>query len=125
MSAENNKSEKDGIIIDFSKGIAGFLFKIIIFFVLCYLTILSLVSLIPDIPKIPETEKNKLILLSFIQNPYVLIRLAQLEEDKGNLNKAVTYTEAAIGLLEMHGASEKVLDKYNQKIINLKKKEIK
>lgn len=112
-SANNNNEG-----IDFSAGLPNFIIKTGIVSVAI---VLSLSALLPDIPKIPETDRNKLILLSFIQNPNVLWKLSAIEAARGKKDNAVTYLEAAIGLLEMHGASEKTIKKYQDQIETLKK----
>ena len=103
--------------IDFSKGIVGFAIKSLI---LSLAIVFCFNALVPDIPKIPETERNKLILLSFIQNPYVLWKLSEFEETKGNIENASKFIEAAIALMEMHGATDKSLNKYQEKLKKLK-----
>jgi len=73
-------------------------------------------------PKIPETEKNKLIAMSFIQNPYVLWKLSEKNEFTGNNAAAIINMEAAIGLLEVNCSSEKTFQKYQQRLEKLIKK---
>jgi hypothetical protein len=46
--------------------------------------------------------------------------LSYIEERGGNIAKAMVYLEAAIGLLEMNGATEKALLKYKNKLDTLK-----
>ena len=129
MSTEE-KINKDQIPNTLSKNsdndIVNFLIKIII---VVSLVTASIEYLLPSksdldklLPKIPETERNKLIMMSFIQNPYVLSSLATMEEEKGNFKKAADFLEAAIGLMEMHGASEKSLKKYQDRLDKLKNK---
>jgi len=129
MSPEE-KINKDQIPNTLSKNsdndIVNFLIKIII---VVSLVTASIEYLLPSksdldklLPKIPETERNKLIMMSFIQNPYVLSSLATMEEEKGNFKKAADFLEAAIGLMEMHGASEKSLKKYQDRLDKLKNK---
>lgn len=100
--------------IDLSKGFPNFLIKLIS---ICISVVLVIGLLVPNFP---ETQRNKLVLLGLIQNPYVLLELSQMEEERGRLDKAVLYTSAAIGLLEMHGASEKVINRYQQRVKHLK-----
>ena len=104
------------------KSVFDFFLKTLIVTIAITASIGFLMPDIPEFPRIPETEKNKLILLSFVQNPYVLWRLSQREEIKGNLENAATYIEAAIGLMEMNGASEKNLEKYRNRLEKLKNK---
>lgn len=65
-------------------------------------------------------EKNKIILLSFIQNPVALYKLSEFDEKDGKTAKAIQEVELAIGLLEMHGASSATISKYQERISYLK-----
>ena len=94
-----------------------FLYKAIIIFIAINFT---LFFSIPDFPRIPETERNKLIFISLIQNPYVFWNLSIKEEESGKFTNAIIYIEAAIGLMEMNGASEKNIEKYRSKLLKLK-----
>ena len=78
--------------------------------------------MIAEMPWIPETERNKLILLSFFQNPYVLWKLSVIEEENGNVKAATSYMEAAIGLMEMNGASDRALEKYQERLEKINSK---
>jgi hypothetical protein len=42
------------------------------------------------------------------------------EEESGKIKNAIIYIEAAIGLMQMNGASEKNIEKYRSKLIKLK-----
>jgi hypothetical protein len=97
-----------------TESLVPFIFKTVIVFFFIGATIITI------LPKYRETARNKLILISFIQNPYVLSELSLMEERGGNNAKAVVYLEAAIGLLEMNGATEKALLKYQNKLDTLK-----
>ena len=68
-------------------------------------------------------EKNKILLLSFVQNPAALYRVAEIDEREGNLEYAIIDIELAIGLLEMHGATQQAIEKYTKKLqlLNSKK----
>ena len=72
--------------------------------------------------KIGSPEKNKLFLIGLIQSPHVLWRLSEIEENKDEIKKSLFYIETAIGIMEMHGASEKALNKYFERIKYLKSK---
>ena len=113
---DSNVRSNEGI--DLSSGMSNFIIKTAI---VSTAIVLSLGALLPDIPKIPETERNKLIALSFIQNPNILWKLSSLEIVRGKKENAISCLEAAIGLLEMHGASEKIIKKYQDQIDALKK----
>lgn len=114
---ENTNAEnKEFMKIKITESLVPFIFKTLVVFVFIAITIVA------TVPRYHETERNKLILISFIQNPYVLWELSLIEERKGSNAKAVVYLEAAIGLLEMNGASEKALLKYQNKLNALKNK---
>lgn len=115
----SEKQDKDDESIDISKGIPSFVVKSI---VVSLSLVASLTFLMPELPKIPETEQNKLLLLSFINNPYVLWRLSELQEEKSKKDNAIQYMEAALGLMEMHNASEKSQQKYRDRLERLKAK---
>ena len=115
MKNEINRTEDR--VTDSVRGVQTFFVKTIIASVAI---VTSFSFLIPEIPRIPETEQNKLILLSFIQNPYVLWRLSEIEEAKGKNENASKYLEAAIGLMEMHGASEKTTEKYRVRLSKIR-----
>ena len=119
MSSTDRNDHQNDITIDLSKGIPNFIFKTVV--VVTAIT-LTLSILAPEMPKVPETERNKLILLGFVQNPYVLWRLSAIEEEKGRTKKSIIYIEAAIGLMEMNGSSDKALKKYKQKLEELNSK---
>jgi len=70
----------------------------------------------------PKNEITKLFLISFIQNPYVLYKLSEMEKKKGNSEKAKVYIEAALALVEIHGAPKNVLEKYQKMLDELNNK---
>jgi len=111
-----NSQNKEFIKIKLTESLVPFVLKTFVLFLFIAITVVA------TVPKYHETERNKLILISFIQNPYVLWELSSIEERGGNNAKAVVYIEAAIGLLEMNGASEKALLKYQNKLNALKTK---
>ena len=119
MSNKLKQDAMNGVSLNYLIGIKNFILKTLIVTIAIIITISSLV---PEIPKIPETERNKLILLSFVQNPYVLWRLSEIEEEKGNIKNASTYIMAAIGLMEMNGASDKSLNKYYERLVKINSK---
>jgi hypothetical protein len=110
-----NSENKELLKAKLTESLLPFILKTSVVFFFIAATIFTVV------PKYRETERNKLILISFIQNPYVLWELSLIEERGGNNAKAVVYLEAAIGLLEMNGATEKALLKYQNKLNTLKK----
>jgi hypothetical protein len=80
--------------------------------------------LIPD-PKVfkgLETDQNKYVALTLIQNPRILWKMSETDESKGNLPNAIRDMEVAIGLLEMHGARLEVLQIYQNRLQALENK---
>ncbi|MDO8465370.1 MAG: hypothetical protein Q7S46_09000 [Gallionella sp.] len=63
---------------------------------------------------------NQLILLSFVQNPRALLKISEIEEAEGHIDRAIRETELAIGLLEMHGADKQVIVFYSERLNMLK-----
>jgi hypothetical protein len=91
--------------------------------------IVTVIVLAPDLGAVSDSinralskEKNKVLLMSFIQNPGSLYRAAAIDERDGKLDNAIMEMEAAIGLLEMHGADTKVVHRYYAKLSDLKAK---
>ena len=80
--------------------------------------------LIPDakVFKGLETDQNKYIALTLIQNPRILWKMSETDESKGNLQNAIRDMEVAIGLLEMHGARLEVLQTYQNRLQTLENK---
>ena len=96
-----------------TNNIKNFFYKVIIIigaiiFLLNYLT-----------PKNIESDKNKLYLISLIQNPRILWELSLIEEEKNNLHKAKRYMKAAIGLIEMNQSNETIYYKYLKRLKDL------
>ena len=69
-----------------------------------------------------ETDQNKYIALTLIQNPRILWKISETDESKGNLPNAIRDMEVAIGLLEMHGARLEVLQTYQNRLQALENK---
>ena len=80
--------------------------------------------LIPDarVFKGLETDQNKYVALTLIQNPRILWKMSETDESKGNLPNAIRDMEVAIGLLEMHGARLEVLQTYQNRLQTLENK---
>ena len=45
-----------------------------------------------------------------------------IEEENGNVKAATSYMEAAIGLMEMNGASDRALEKYQERLEKINSK---
>lgn len=75
----------------------------------------SVKSLVPK-------NKYRIMLMSFISNPVALYKLSVLDEQEGNLEDAIVEVELAIGLLEMHGAKQQVIDRYAEQLRELSSK---
>lgn len=80
--------------------------------------------LIPDarVFKGLETDQNKYIALTLIQNPRILWKMSETDESKGNLPNAIRDMVVAIGLLEMHGARLEILQIYQNRLQALENK---
>ena len=98
-----------------------FILKVIIVTISIYLMTLFMT---PSIPKIPDNERNRLLLISFIQNPHVLYRLSVLKEESGDVEASILLVESAIGLLEMNGANNSVVERYKKRLDLLINKKI-
>jgi len=96
-----------------------FILKSIIFVLSIYFVSLIIV---PSFPKIPDNERNRLLIVSFIQNPHILYKLSVLKEDAGDISNSILFMESAIGLLEMNGASNSVIERYNKRLITIRLK---
>jgi hypothetical protein len=71
---------------------------------------------------IPETERNKIFLASFIQNPYALHRLSEIAENSGDIDKAIVYMEFALSLVDLHCNSSKQYIIFEKRLKDLMKK---
>ena len=66
-------------------------------------------------------KQNQLYLLGLIQNPAALYRSSEVHESSGRLDKAIRDMDLAIGLLELHGASHTVIERYAKRLNALNK----
>jgi hypothetical protein len=57
-----------------------------------------------------------------VQNPAALYRAALADEKVGHYKNAAMEIELAVGLLEMHNSSSKVIDRYKEKQKTLENK---
>lgn len=69
-----------------------------------------------------DTPINKLYLLSFVGNPEALYMASEHWEEKNKYDNAIREMRLAIGLLEMHNADAKVLQRYRDRLAALQKK---
>jgi len=90
-------------------------------FLICMVIILILGFIFESL-KFPMTDKSKLILIGFINNPTVLYKISQIDESRGKISLAINEIECAIGLLELHGASDKSISKFEKRLEILKSK---
>lgn len=100
---------------DVITNIVLFIFKVIIS------TFIFIYFINTLIPAIPETERNKLIATSFIQNPVILWKLSENSEKRGNYESSILYMESAIGLIEMNCGRDNYLERYKTRLEYLKK----
>ena len=68
------------------------------------------------------TEKSRILLLGLVQNPAALYQASTIDEKEGNLERAITDMELALGLLEMHGAPQQVIARYSERVHELNAK---
>lgn len=92
-----------------------------------FLFIITVITLTPDfdalsksVNKSLKNEKTKVLLGSFIQNPAALYLASEIDEKDEKFDNAIMEIELAIGLLEMHNASEQVVRRYSNRLITLK-----
>ena len=62
------------------------------------------------------------MLLSFIQNPEALSIASDRDLFREKFDDAQLKFELALGLLEMYGSSQDIIDQYELRISNIKKK---
>lgn len=67
-----------------------------------------------------EREKNQIFLTSLVSNPVALYKFSEIDEKNGKMNKAIHDIEMAIGLLEMHGAHASVIERYQERLQQLR-----
>ena len=114
------------------KPVSSFALKLIIALVLLY-TFFDI--LLPDFSDIQNfiSSKNKIIsakinekqnqfyFLGLVQNPAAFYRSSEIHEANGRLDKAIRDMDLAIGLLEMNGANQTVIERYTNRLSMLRK----
>lgn len=114
------------------KPVSSFALKFIIALVLLY-TFFDI--LLPDFSDIQNfiSSKNKIIsekinekqnqfyFLGLVQNPAAFYRSSEIHEANGRLDKAIRDMDLAIGLLEMNGANQTVIERYTNRLSMLRK----
>lgn len=80
--------------------------------------------LTPDTDKLKrfDTPVNQIFLLSFVRNPEGLWMASEIWEQEKRYDFAVREMRMAIGLLEMHNADAKVIQRYRDRLAALKAK---
>lgn len=74
--------------------------------------------------KATRDEKTRVRLTGLLtHNPAVHLRVAAIEEAKGNLEAAIEEIELALGLLELHAADRATQEKYRSRLQELKRKQ--
>ena len=74
----------------------------------------------PELPEIKDTPTNRLLLIGWINNPYVLTQMSVIQEESGNFEKSLMLAEAALGLQKMHNPNEQTYKEYADRIKALK-----
>ena len=69
-----------------------------------------------------DTPINKVYLLSFVGNPEALYMASEYWEEQKKYDNAIREMRLAVGLLEMHHADDKVLQRYKDRLNELRKK---
>jgi len=70
-----------------------------------------------------ENDKNRLRLAGFLsRNPYVHYRMSVLEENAGQLDRAIEEIELALGLFELSPHGNPAREKYQRRLNELNKK---
>jgi len=97
-------------------GVFIFLVKSIIVALLCFMVIKSI---LPDLNNAQNKWKdfsskreNQALVFSFIQNPVALIKAGERDFEVKKYADAALKFELAVGLLEMHGASQATIRPY-------------
>ncbi len=110
---------------EIGKSVLAFTIRLVVFFVVL---VIALEFLLPSAEEMNEqvkkvlSERNKIYLLGFVQNPAALYMNSEAAEKQGFLDSAKRDMELAIGLLELHGADKQVLKRYNDRLAELKRK---
>ena len=68
------------------------------------------------------TERNKLYLLGFVQNPAALYMTSEIAEKQGFLDSARRDMELAVGLVDLHAADKRSTKRYYDRLEALKSK---
>lgn len=68
-----------------------------------------------------DTPINKLYLLSFIGNPEALYMASEHWQEQKKYDNAIRDMRLAIGLLEMHNADPKIIQRYKSRLADLQK----
>jgi hypothetical protein len=70
-----------------------------------------------------QRDKTRIRLVGLLTtNPQVHFRVSLIDEEAGNIGKAIDEIELAIGLLELHRAEKSVIDRYQRRLDALKQK---
>ena len=106
------------LLIFFAK---SFIF-IVTFFLVLFFFLPDTSKLESHLKEFASNKANQAMLLSFIQNPEALSIASDRDLFRERFDDAHLKLEIALGLLEMHGASQKIIDEYELRILNIKKK---
>ena len=106
------------LLIFFAK---SFIFIVTFFLVLLFF-ILDTSKLESHLKEFASNKANQAMLLSFIQNPEALSIASDRDLFREKFDDAQLKLEIALGLLEMHGASQELINQYESRIYNIKKK---
>lgn len=69
-----------------------------------------------------DTPANRLVALSFVQNPEALYMISEMRESDNRIDLAIREMRLAIGLLEMHNADAVIIKRYRDRLNQLSTK---
>ena len=110
------------------KNQTGFVTKVVVVLVAVLITF-SFVM--PDVEDLRSFDKpfrnldkpvNKIYLLSLLNNPEGLYMASEIWEEQSKYENAIREMRLAIGLLEMHKADDKVIQRYRERLQKLRAK---
>lgn len=105
---------------DVDKKETSFVTKVVI----VALAVAALISyLTPNLDRLQrlDTPINKLYLLSFVGNPEALYMASEHWQEQKKYDNAIRDMRLAIGLLEMHNADPKTIERYKSRLAELQK----
>jgi len=94
----------------------------VFFFLFASVVLLQSSGQFINLIKTSVSEKSRVTILGFVQNPVALEKASTLSEKANLIDRAILEMELAIGLLELHSASPALLAKYTARLKQLQSK---